>query len=180
MTRARFALVSATAVAGLGLLSACSPGGGTSAPSQQAPAANQAPTSGAGLVAADVGKLGKVVTAHGLTLYRFDKDTAKPSVSNCDGQCAVQWPPVIADSSTSVVQGIDNGLVSMVTRKDGTMQVTLNGWPLYRFAKDTAPGQANGQGVGGTWFAATPEGKKAGEMPHAPVASDSGSGGYGY
>jgi RNA polymerase sigma-70 factor (ECF subfamily) len=118
MTRARVA-VAATAVAGPGLLAACSPGGnGTSAPEQQAPAANQAPTSVAGLVAADVGKLGKVVTAHGLTVYRFDKDTAKPSVSNCDGQCAVQWLPVIADSSTS-----------------------------------------NGQGVGGTWFAAIPEGK---------------------
>jgi predicted lipoprotein with Yx(FWY)xxD motif len=173
MTRARVA-VAATAVAGPGLLAACSPGGnGTSAPEQQAPAANQAQTSGAGLVAADVGKLGKVVTALGLTVYRFDKDTAKPSVSNCDGQCAVQWLPVIADSSTSVVQGIDNGLVGMVTRKEGNMQVTLNGWPLYRFAKDTAPGQANGQGVSGTWFAATPEGKN-------PATSDSGSGGYGY
>jgi predicted lipoprotein with Yx(FWY)xxD motif len=161
MTRARVALVAATAVAGPGLRAACGPGGnGTSAPEQQAPAANQAPTSGAGLVAADVGKLGKVVTAHGLTVYRFDKDTAKPSVSNRDGQCAVQWLPVIADSSTSVVQGIDNGLVGMVTRKEGTMQVTLNGWPLYRFAKDTAPGQANGQRVGGTWFAATPKARR--------------------
>jgi hypothetical protein len=49
--------------------------------------------------------------------------------------------------------------------------VTLNRWPLYRFAKDTTPGEAKGQGAGGTWFAATPDGGKAVET------ADSG---YGY
>jgi predicted lipoprotein with Yx(FWY)xxD motif len=40
--------------------------------------------------------------------------------------------------------------------------VTLGGWPLYRYSQDQVPGQATGQGVGGTWFAAAPNGSKAG------------------
>src|SRR5262245_12020758 len=31
----------------------------------------------------------------GFTLYRFDKDTTHPSKSNCNGDCAVTWPPVL-------------------------------------------------------------------------------------
>jgi predicted lipoprotein with Yx(FWY)xxD motif len=39
-------------------------------------------------------------------------------------------------------------------RTDGTVQVTVNGWPMYLFVRDTAPGEANGQGstgFGGLW-----------------------------
>ena len=49
----------------------------------------------------------------------------------------------------------------MVQRPDGTSQLTLGGWPVYRFAGDTEPGATGGQGSSGTWFAVTPEGKKA-------------------
>ena len=46
---------------------------------------------------ADTDKLGEVVTdSAGMTLYRFDKDTAEPPKSNCDGDCATAWPPVPA------------------------------------------------------------------------------------
>jgi predicted lipoprotein with Yx(FWY)xxD motif len=51
------------------------------------------------------------------------------------------------------------GALATITRDDGSTQVTYNGWPLYRFARDTAPGQINGQGItafGGTWSAAMP------------------------
>ncbi|MFD9330784.1 hypothetical protein [Streptomyces sp. NPDC060065] len=50
----------------------------------------------------------------------------------------------------------------MVKRTDGTLQVTIGGWPVYRFSKDLEPGDTNGQGVGGTWFGVTPDGQKAG------------------
>ena len=43
-----------------------------------------------------------------------------------------------------------------ITRDDGTMQVTYNGLPLYRFANDTAAGQTNGEGVAGLWSVAKP------------------------
>ncbi|GGI98559.1 SCO0930 family lipoprotein [Streptomyces brasiliensis] len=105
--------------------------------------------------------LGKVVSDEsGLTLYRFDADTAHPPKSNCDGDCATTWPPVPADDATAGA-GIDKALLGEVTRADGTKQLTVGGWPAYRYAKDLDAGDVNGQGVGGKWFALAPDGKKA-------------------
>ncbi|MFF9868948.1 SCO0930 family lipoprotein [Streptomyces sp. NPDC013953] len=115
----------------------------------------------------DSKELGKVLTdSEGFTLYRFDKDSASPPKSNCEGECAKTWPVVSADGAKPPA-GVDASLMGEVTRADGTKQLTLDGWPLYRYAKDTKPGEAKGQGVGGTWYAASPEGKKA--------AADSGA-----
>ncbi|NUS85077.1 MAG: hypothetical protein HOY75_20660 [Streptomyces sp.] len=114
-------------------------------------------------------ELGPVVTdGAGFTLYRFDKDTAKPPASNCAGDCATTWPPVPADGA-SAGQGIDASLLGSVTRADGTKQLTVAGRPMYRYAQDTAPRQANGQGVGGTWFATAPGGTKADKAAAAPA-----------
>jgi predicted lipoprotein with Yx(FWY)xxD motif len=57
--------------------------------------------------------------------------------------------------------GVDKALLGEVTRSDGTKQLTIGGWPMYRYAKDTKAGDTNGQGVGGTWYASAPDGKKA-------------------
>ena len=112
------------------------------------------------LVGKSVPKMGEVVQdGDGRTLYRFDKDTPDPAKSNCEGQCAVTWPPVLTDGKPQL-QGVDPALVSTVKRADGTEQVTLDGWPLYTYAKDEAPGQWKGQGVGGTWFVVQPDGKR--------------------
>ncbi|MCF1593700.1 SCO0930 family lipoprotein [Streptomyces muensis] len=106
-------------------------------------------------------ELGKVLTdSAGITLYRFDKDTVDPPKSNCDGDCATKWPPVPADDATAGA-GIDKELLGSVTRSDGTKQLTVDGWPAYRYAKDVNAGDVNGQGVGGTWYALAPDGKKA-------------------
>ncbi|MGW5095731.1 SCO0930 family lipoprotein [Streptomyces nodosus] len=106
--------------------------------------------------------LGKIVTdSAGFTLYRFDKDTAQPPNSSCNGDCAETWPPVPAEGA-SVSSGVDKSLLGEVTRDDGSKQLTIAGWPMYRFAKDTAAGDTKGQGVKGTWFATAPTGKKAG------------------
>ncbi|MFD9130225.1 SCO0930 family lipoprotein [Kitasatospora sp. NPDC059571] len=107
-------------------------------------------------------KLGPVLTdGQGFTLYRFDKDTAKPPTSNCAGTCATTWPPVINDANTMAGTGIDPGKLGEITRADGTRQLTVGGWPAYRYAQDTAPGDTKGQGVGGTWNALAPDGSKA-------------------
>jgi predicted lipoprotein with Yx(FWY)xxD motif len=112
------------------------------------------------LVGKSVAKMGEVVQdGDGRTLYRFDKDTPNPAKSNCEGQCAVTWPPVLSNG-TPRLQGVDPALVSTVKRADGSEQVTLDGWPLYTYAKDEAPGQWKGQGVGGTWFVVQPNGKR--------------------
>ncbi|MEU9098120.1 hypothetical protein [Streptomyces sp. NPDC048361] len=144
-------------------------------PSTSAPAR---PTAGS-LSTAKVDKVGTVVVdGKGFVLYRFDKDTAKPvPKSNCYGTCATQWPPALATGSVNV-KNIDKSLVSTVTRADGSKQLTLAGWPLYRYAKDDAPHEAYGQGVGGIWFAATPTGAKA--ATSAGTGTDTPGGGSGY
>ncbi|MGA5275597.1 SCO0930 family lipoprotein [Streptomyces cellulosae] len=128
---------------------------------QTSPAPSQPANTAGQLNVATDAKLGKVVTDElGLTLYRFDQDSANPPKSNCDGDCAKTWPPVPADDA-SAGEGIDKALLGEITRADGTKQLTVDGWPAYRYVKDVNAGDVKGQGVGGKWFAFTPEGKKA-------------------
>ncbi|MGR8007072.1 SCO0930 family lipoprotein [Streptomyces hypolithicus] len=137
-----------------------------------ADAADVAPRAAGQLAVWDSKKLGKVVTdSSGFTLYRFDKDTASPPKSNCDGDCAKAWPAVLAGDAKAPA-GADASMMGEVTRADGSRQLTLGGWPMYRFAKDTKPGDAKGQGVGGTWFASAPDGKKAAPAPAGGDAKD--------
>jgi predicted lipoprotein with Yx(FWY)xxD motif len=184
MLRTRIAVSVAAAAAGLAVLTACS--GAETAQPVIAPAAaggtgggqiangqvgNAAPASNESkLVVADVASVGQVLTdQNGMTLYRFDKDTAKPPKSNCDGDCAKAWPPMLATGDVQV-QGVDKNLVGKVTRSDGTEQITVGGWALYRYAKDAKAGDATGQGVGGAWYAANAKGGKAGQ-----AASEAGA-----
>ena len=106
-----------------------------------------------------------VVDGTGFTLYRFDKDKPKPSKSNCNGACATQWPPVVVASAAEAkevqLDGVDAGAVGTVKRADGKLQLTIGGWPVYRYSGDKAAGDTTGQGVGKVWFAVTPAGKKA-------------------
>jgi predicted lipoprotein with Yx(FWY)xxD motif len=123
-----------------------------------------------------VDPVGTVVTdSDGYVLYRFDMDTAEPPKSHCTGTCAALWPVAPAKDPVSL-QGIDKSLVGTVTRDDGSKQLTLAGRPLYRYAKDTAPHQANGQDVDKTWFAVTPTGAKA----RTASSSTGGTSGGGY
>lgn len=128
------------------------------------------------LTGTKVGDLGRGVTnGAGLTLYRFDKDTAKPSKSTCDDECAKTWPPVTVDPEGKVfIAGVKKKAVGFVKRDDGRLQVTVGGWPVYRFAKDTKPGDIAGQGVGGTWFAVTAKGEKltGGAKPDTPEITE--------
>ena len=52
--------------------------------------------------------------------------------------------------------GLSSSLLGRIKRPDGTTQVTYNGMPLYYFSGDANPGDTNGQGIGGVWFAAQP------------------------
>jgi hypothetical protein len=73
----------------------------------------------------------------------------------------VSWPSLRAARSR-LNRGIDQAAVEAIPSGDGTLQLTVGGWPIYRFAGDTRAGQAGGQGSGGTWFAIGPDGHKAG------------------
>lgn len=101
-----------------------------------------------------------VVDSKNWTLYRFDTDKKGGTTSACNDDCAVLWPPIIADE-TPQLQGLDKDMVSTVVRKDGRKQLTLGGWPLYRYAKDAGTVKFKGHGVGGKWWAITNVGGKA-------------------
>ncbi|MDJ0340959.1 SCO0930 family lipoprotein [Streptomyces sp. H10-C2] len=141
--------------------------------SSSAPSAEKKGEAAKVLAVRSDGKLGPIVTdSKGFTLYRFDKDTAQPSKSNCVGACAITWPAVPADDA-SASAGIKPELLGEVARADGSRQLTLAGWPVYRYAMDTQAGDTKGHGVGGTWNALAPDGKKAGQQA-AGQAQDSG------
>jgi predicted lipoprotein with Yx(FWY)xxD motif len=115
------------------------------------------------LKAEKVKRMGETVqNEDGFVLYRFDKDKVKPEVvSNCNGDCEKIWPPaVINKGEEPKLEGVDADLVGTVERKDGTLQLTLDKWPLYTYIGDKKPGQWKGQNVAGSWFVVTPEGKK--------------------
>ena len=87
---------------------------------------------------------GVLVGPNGMTLYTFDKDTAGKSV--CNGQCATNWPPLMAADADAA-----SGDYTLVTRDDGKKQWAIKGKPLYYWAKDTKAGDKTGDGVGGSW-----------------------------
>lgn len=106
-----------------------------------------------------VGKFGTlVVDARGRTLYRSDRDSARPPVSRCDATCLKTWIPALVTDPEFAVVGIDRSLVGTIARPGGARQLTLAGRPLYTFVKDR-PGQALGQCKAG-FFATTPEGAR--------------------
>jgi predicted lipoprotein with Yx(FWY)xxD motif len=124
------------------------------------------PVTGAATVnVSEVGTFGQaLVDGTGMSLYVFLADTQNSGTSTCgdDDGCAAEWPPLISDGDPVAGAGVDAALLGTITRDDGTTQVTYNGWPLYLFAEDTAPGDANGQGLdefGGLWFLVSPTGE---------------------
>ena len=126
------------------------------------------------LAAHDTSQVGPTVLDGGQrTLYRFDRDTANPSASSCVDACAVTWPPVLVAPGGSVrLEGVAPAGLGTVARRDGTLQLTLGGWPIYRYAKDRGPADLAGHGVGGTWFAITPAGGKAAETDASRAAAE--------
>ncbi|MDQ2629722.1 MAG: hypothetical protein M3Y75_01925 [Actinomycetota bacterium] len=97
----------------------------------------------------------------GFTLYRFDKDQgSKPT---CYGPCAKRWPPLVTEAKPYGVDVVKSKL-GTTRRKDGTLQVTYFGYPLYTFTGDKITGEVNGNGVesfGGTWHALRANGQDA-------------------
>lgn len=119
-------------------------------------------------------QIGDFVTdGAGRTLYRFDNDTNKPPKSNCNGSCQTAWPPLLIKSPGKIFpNGINPKLIGYTERADHTCQVTINGWPVYYFIADAKPGDLNGQGVNGKWFAISPDGGKTKPIPGFPLKSN--------
>jgi predicted lipoprotein with Yx(FWY)xxD motif len=106
-------------------------------------------------------KIGKVLTdGRGRTLYLFEKD--KGSKSACTGACAQAWPPLTTTGKPVAGPGASASKLETIDRGNGVKQVTYNRHPLYRFIKDTKPGQTNGEGLkafGAEWDAVSAAGK---------------------
>ena len=99
-----------------------------------------------------------LVDDKGMTLYLFTKDT--PNTTVCYEKCAVAWPPLLTTGDPVAGEGVDASLLGTTDRTDGTVQVTYNGWPLYYYEKDKAPGDVVGQDVGGVWFVVSATGEQ--------------------
>jgi len=136
----------------IGLVAAACGGGAQSS----TPPPDTSPTSGATVTVATNPTLGNIlVDAQGMTLYVFAADTS--GTSNCSGACSQNWPALTVASGNPVAGSGVTGTLDVITRSDGTKQVTRDGMPLYTFAFDKQPGDTNGQGLnefGGIWTAA--------------------------
>jgi predicted lipoprotein with Yx(FWY)xxD motif len=98
----------------------------------------------------------------GRALYLFEED--KKGQSTCYEACAEVWPPLVTREEAIEIQGVDKDLVGMIERKDGLMQVTYDGMPLYYYTKDQRqPGSTKGHDVHdefGEWYLVAPTGEK--------------------
>lgn len=118
-------------------------------PTTPAPTATTETETAGALVMVAESSLGSIlVDGDGNALYLFTPDEQGESV--CYDQCEVSWPPLVDEVLAG--GGVDAALLGVVARTDGSQQVTYNGWPLYYFANDAAPGDTNGQGINDVWY----------------------------
>jgi predicted lipoprotein with Yx(FWY)xxD motif len=141
-----------------GTLTAC--GGDTPADAEQTPmgsstaAASASPGSSTAqdstvmTARSDLGTI--LVDGAGMTLYLFTGDTRDSGKSACEGECIGAWPPLLGEPRA--VKGANESLAGTIERNDGTIQATYNGWPLYHWTQDSAPGDTTGQGVSQAWW----------------------------
>jgi predicted lipoprotein with Yx(FWY)xxD motif len=126
-----------------------------------------ASTSGGGEAAvvsvATVAGIGPIlVSSDSHTLYDFHKDQG--TTSSCYGACAKLWPPLLTAGKPQPRNGASASKLGTTKRKDGTVQVTYAGYPLYTYAADKRPGEANGHDIesfGAEWYALTASGAEA-------------------
>src|SRR6266516_4584841 len=106
--------------------------------------------------------LGRIlVDSKGITLYDFVVD--KGTTSACYGACAALWPPLLTHGKPVAGPGVKASLLGTTKRKDGKVEVTYGGHPLYYFVSDRKPGQTTGQGLnqfGGPWWVISAAGKE--------------------
>jgi predicted lipoprotein with Yx(FWY)xxD motif len=150
------AALSIVALAGCSSTPAASGGSEpTSTPSASSGSADTVGTADLKTAKTSLGEV--IVDGKGMTVYDFTKDVKDSGKSNCSGQCLALWPAVVASSGKPVVDGV-TGTVGTITRDDGTLQVTVNGLPVYTYAPDKKAGDVTGQGVLASWYVVSPAG----------------------
>lgn len=96
-------------------------------------------------------KDGMLVTSKGLTVYTFDRDVAGSGKSACNGQCAINWPPVLAGANDQ-----PQGPYTIIVRDDGRRQWAYKGKPVYTWPEDQEPGDKYGDNKNNIWHVVRP------------------------
>lgn len=160
-------LIAALAAAGCGSSNSSSGSGSTSSDSSSSGASTTSGSSGGAtqtsastaVKTASVAKVGTVLVGpQGRAVYVYTPDTG--TTSTCYGACATAWPPLTTSARATAGSGAMASQLGTTKRRDGTVQVTYAGHPLYYFAGDKSPGTANGQGLEGIWWVMTAGGKE--------------------
>jgi predicted lipoprotein with Yx(FWY)xxD motif len=102
-----------------------------------------------------------LVDGKGRALYDFPPDGHGTSV--CYGACAALWPPLTTSAKPHAAPGVKASLLGTTRRRDGALEVTYAGHPLYYFIADRKAGQFSGQGLnqfGAPWWVLSPAGKE--------------------
>ena len=136
------------------------PGVGTTPTATAAPTTSP-PASGGTMVKARLSDRHGLILVNddGFALYLYNKDTQHGETSACvDQDCTANWIPLTSEASPVAGAGAIQILLGTITREDGRMQVTYNGWPLYLFGEDNEAGSTNGQGMEREWFLVSPSG----------------------
>ena len=148
------------------------------APPTSAPAPTTAPaasTQAAALKLSQTAALGQFLgDGNGRTLYMYARDSK--NTSTCYDDCAKSWPPFITQGKTDVLEGVNASLLGTTQRKEGTTQVTYNGWPLYYWNADVKAGDTFGQGIGNVWWVVKGNGDTVTSAPPATITINLGAG----
>lgn len=119
------------------------------------------PSASASTLTAKSSRFGRILfDGRGFVLYAFTRDPR--SRSACYGACATAWPPYFAKGRLTAGAGVSRNLLGTTRRRDGKLQVTYAGRPLYYYVGDRSPGQIFCQNVdefGGLWLVVRPNGK---------------------
>jgi predicted lipoprotein with Yx(FWY)xxD motif len=174
----RHTAVLALAVAALLVLSACG-GSGDSEAEEPAPNGDVVAETVSVSTVDGVGQV--LVDAGGAALYAADQEA--DGTVTCTGSCEAAWEPLTVTGDPVGGEELA-GRLGVVTRPDGTRQVTFDDRLLYRFAEDST-GKVTGNGLadsfGGqdlTWHVATPTGISTSDENSSPSKGPYG-GGYG-
>jgi predicted lipoprotein with Yx(FWY)xxD motif len=93
-------------------------------------------------------------------IYIFERDGKNES--NCYGECAEAWPPVFTEGKPRAGEGVNKSLLGTTKRRNGKLQVTYAGKPLYYYAHE-GPGEVKCHNInlnGGFWWVVGPNGKR--------------------
>jgi predicted lipoprotein with Yx(FWY)xxD motif len=127
-----------------------------------------------------------LVNSKGQTLYMLTSEKGGKITCTDDNGCTKVWPDTELPkgvTSATAGSGIQASLLGTVKNSAGEMYVVYHGWPLYTYTGDSAPGQANGEGItafGGTWYVLSTSGNPvtSGHSQSGQNGSGSGSNGY--